>query len=73
MPIYEFECQQCGRHFETLVRGTTTLSCPSCQGTDLTRMLSVFAVGAKSTSGTDTESCNSCSHQGRLGSCCSMN
>ena len=35
MPIYEYECQQCGRHFEALVRGTAKPACPSCQGTDL--------------------------------------
>jgi putative FmdB family regulatory protein len=73
MPIYEFECQQCGRHFETLVRGTTKLACPSCQGLDLTRMLSVFAVGGRDTNGTEKGSCDTCCDPRRLGSCCSMN
>ena len=73
MPIYEYECQQCGNHFETLVRGTTKVACPSCRGTELTRLLSVFAVSTGSAAATDTASCDTCDHQGRMGSCCSMN
>ena len=72
MPIYEYECQQCGRRFETLVRGTTKPECPSCQGTDLTRVLSVFAVGAKDTASPSANPCGSCSHSRGPG-LCSMN
>jgi putative FmdB family regulatory protein len=36
MPIYEFECDECGTRFEELVAaGTTAAACPSC-GSDRT-------------------------------------
>lgn len=47
MPLYEYECRDCGKKFETLVRGTTEPACPSCRSTELMRLLSVFAVGAR--------------------------
>jgi putative FmdB family regulatory protein len=48
MPLYEYECQRCHHQFELLVREQTVLACPSCQGEDLQKQLSVFAVGADS-------------------------
>jgi len=44
MPIYEYDCQECGRHAEVLVRGQETIHCPACAGTNLQRTLSTFAV-----------------------------
>jgi putative FmdB family regulatory protein len=49
MPLYEYECRQCGHSFEALVRGSALPACPSCQGTDLERLLSLFAVDSEST------------------------
>ena len=46
MPIYEYECRSCGERFEALVNGSDKAACPACQGAELDRMLSVFAVGA---------------------------
>jgi putative FmdB family regulatory protein len=51
MPLYGYECNACGREFETLVRSSETPSCPSCESTDLTRQLSLIATPAKSTGG----------------------
>jgi putative FmdB family regulatory protein len=48
MPIYEYECRGCGHRFEALVRETAP-PCPECQGTDLQRLLSMFAVSSDST------------------------
>jgi putative FmdB family regulatory protein len=45
MPIYEYACRRCNHQFETLVRGHEDPMCPHCQGTDLERALSTFAVG----------------------------
>ena len=39
MPVYEFECEQCGDRFEELAPGDTqSLPCPAC-GSDRTRRL----------------------------------
>ena len=46
MPIYEYECRQCGHQFEFLVlpSSNTTPACPECKGQELERLLSGFAV-----------------------------
>lgn len=46
MPLFEYECRGCGRQFEHLTREGQTPSCPACQGVDLQKLLSVFAVSA---------------------------
>lgn len=38
MPIYEFECGECGARFEELVAAGADCACPSC-GSALTRRL----------------------------------
>jgi putative FmdB family regulatory protein len=41
MPIYEFECGQCGSRFEELVKsGSSTPACPSCKSSRTRRRLS---------------------------------
>lgn len=49
MPLYGYECNACGREFETLVRSSEAACCPSCESTDLTRQLSLIAAPAKAT------------------------
>ena len=46
MPIYEYQCRQCGHQFEFLVlpSSTATPACPQCKGQELERLLSGFAV-----------------------------
>ena len=44
MPLFEFACRACGRHFEYLTREGRTPSCPSCASVELDKQLSVFAV-----------------------------
>jgi putative FmdB family regulatory protein len=41
MPIYEYSCKSCGHRFETLVLGKEEVSCPSCSGKELERLLSL--------------------------------
>jgi putative FmdB family regulatory protein len=38
MPIYEFECEECGARFEELVAAGAAVTCPSC-GCERTRRL----------------------------------
>jgi putative FmdB family regulatory protein len=47
MPLFEYECRGCGHHFEYLTRDGQSPSCPSCQGDNLQKLLSTFAVGAE--------------------------
>ena len=49
MPLYEYTCRGCGAFFELLVRPGTVPACPSCQGQDLERALSLFAVNSDGT------------------------
>ena len=48
MPIYEFRCEHCGAQFEELTSsaGVGHVRCRQCAGRRVTRLLSVFAVGA---------------------------
>jgi len=47
MPLFEYVCKKCGHQFETLVTGTTSPACPSCQSEKLEKQLSVFAVSSR--------------------------
>jgi putative FmdB family regulatory protein len=72
MPLYEYECQSCHHHFELLVRESTALECPACQGRDLEKQLSVFAVTAPAgerTAVRATAPCGACGHPDGPGSC----
>ncbi|HLZ07344.1 MAG TPA: zinc ribbon domain-containing protein [Chloroflexota bacterium] len=47
MPIYEYRCLDCGRYQSVLVRtyaDPTDLTCPRCNGTRLSKLVSRFAV-----------------------------
>ena len=46
MPLYEYDCRECGKRFEVIVQGRTTPECPACHGTSLERALSTFAVSS---------------------------
>ena len=49
MPLFEYRCLGCDNQFEVLVRGSVTPACPSCGGTSLEKILSMFAVSSDST------------------------
>jgi putative FmdB family regulatory protein len=45
MPLYDFRCRACAHEFEALVRaGDEDPPCRACQGRDVERLLSTFAV-----------------------------
>jgi putative FmdB family regulatory protein len=50
MPLFEYECQGCGKKFETLVQGAKVPSCPVCGSDKLEKQLSTFGVGGFSAS-----------------------
>jgi putative FmdB family regulatory protein len=48
MPIYGYECNDCGHDFEKLVRAAGEKpACPACESRDLTRQLSLIAAPAR--------------------------
>lgn len=50
MPIYEYECRQCGHRFEYLVLSRTPpAACPSCQAGDVEQLISAFGVSSEGT------------------------
>jgi len=50
MPLFEYACRSCRRHFETLVTRDRQPICPECHGDDLEKLLSTFAVSTKGSS-----------------------
>ncbi|MFL6307815.1 MAG: FmdB family zinc ribbon protein [Candidatus Sulfotelmatobacter sp.] len=54
MPIYEYQCRQCGHGFEMLRRmkdADAEVECPKCRSTDVEREFSTFAAGGCGPSG----------------------
>ena len=45
MPIYEYQCNDCQHHFETLIRGEESAQCPSCGSERLQKLISAHAIG----------------------------
>jgi putative FmdB family regulatory protein len=43
MPLYEFDCQTCGAHFEEIVPAGCTTPCPACGGEQVSRTFSQIA------------------------------
>jgi len=49
MPIYEFQCDDCGQAFEVLAASRTTkVRCTSCDSRRVRRLLSTFAAHGSS-------------------------
>jgi putative FmdB family regulatory protein len=74
MPIFEYNCQQCGHAFEALVRSSTVPACPSCRSTQLDKQLSVVGKVGASARSTDAAPatmgpCGTCGHPDGPGAC----
>jgi putative FmdB family regulatory protein len=50
MPVFEYECRQCGHRFEYLVlHSSPAAECPSCRQRDLQQLISLCAVSSETT------------------------
>jgi putative FmdB family regulatory protein len=48
MPIYEYQCRQCGHGFEYLLLSSSPAAkCPACQGEDLKQLISLSAMSSE--------------------------
>jgi putative FmdB family regulatory protein len=60
MPIYEYQCQECGKEFEKLVRSissTPEVECPHCGGKKVKKALSLFGTKSSSSGGLSASTC----------------
>jgi putative FmdB family regulatory protein len=72
MPLFEYICRDCDTRFEALVTPSRPAACPNCQGDDLAKQHSVFAVASKSAASTMTAApgaCGTCGDPRGPGSC----
>lgn len=63
MPIYEFICKKCGKHFETLVSigKENTVTCEACGSKNIQKLLSSFGIGGGSNRlNTSSDTCPTC-------------
>jgi putative FmdB family regulatory protein len=73
MPLYEYSCQGCGRLLELLVRVDEEPVCPHCQGTKLTKLVSVVAGHVANGSGKDPGPAGGCGRpQCGMGGCAGL-
>jgi len=60
MPIYEYQCQECGEEFEKLVRSISSapeVQCPRCGGKKVKKAFSLFGTQSSSSGGLSTGTC----------------
>jgi putative FmdB family regulatory protein len=53
MPIYTYECKDCGKRFDLLIGVTSEkaeLKCKSCLSKNIKKIISSFSVGSKGSS-----------------------
>ncbi|MFV9505346.1 MAG: FmdB family zinc ribbon protein [Oscillochloridaceae bacterium umkhey_bin13] len=60
MPMYEYDCKECGTRFEKLVRTSDdpqAIRCPACASATVARAFSTFATGGGQRSVAAAPSC----------------
>jgi len=62
MPIYEYNCDRCGRKFEHLARSFSEPApkCPKCGAKNPKKQLSAFSAGASDNCGASSCSTGTC-------------
>jgi putative FmdB family regulatory protein len=66
MPIFDFECQECGHKFDLMISNAAKdkAKCPQCGATTLKQLLSFFNT---SKGGAPADSCSGCRAAGTGG------
>ena len=62
MPLYEFECLECGTAFEKLVKkagAVSEVACPMCQSVKVEQQISTCASFVKDNSAGSSRACTS--------------
>jgi putative FmdB family regulatory protein len=70
MPIYEYQCKDCGEVFEKVVSFTEAAKmpvCPECASSNTHKQLSSIAAFGNSSSGGSSSTSNSCAPRGGFG------
>jgi len=59
MPIFEYQCKECGHVTEVLERpgGRADHKCGKCGSQDVEKLFSAFGLGRSAASGTSSASC----------------
>ena len=76
MPIYEYQCSDCGKTFDVLhkVRETEEdIVCPTCNSTKHVRLISAPSISMKGSTRHDPESAPSSADGSCCGGACSVN
>lgn len=61
MPIFEYECRDCGARFEKiLISGSAKAVCTQCSSPRIQKLLSVFAVSGNAVSSPEPGPCGAC-------------
>jgi putative FmdB family regulatory protein len=67
MPIYEYQCSECGDEFEKMVRfseADRNPACPACQSENTKKKISTFASLGSSFNGTNVSANSNCGSNG---------
>jgi len=60
MPLYEYECGECGQRFERLVslrEARQGMRCPKCGSKSVRKLMSVFASAGGQSNGSERPTC----------------
>ncbi len=62
MPIFEFKCQTCGKHFEVLTSNANKdqVRCPECASAEVKQLLSSFSTAGGKASAYSASNCDTC-------------
>lgn len=67
MPLYEYQCNECGVEFDKIMRfseANLSPSCPSCQSQDTRKKISTIASRGNSLSAARASASSSCDSRG---------